>query len=662
MLPRSFRPAVCALLAIAAGALACAQTVASTGSELRNADPRHVDATQYGERITLGPNWLFAPDDNPVYASPTFDDSGWKIISTDKQLSEYGIRDISYGWYRIHIHLRPGARDLSIGLERTFGSYEVFVNGTLVGGQGSMSGQRVFRQRSMVAFPIPDNAIGPDGNAVVALRFSVEAAGTGGRGTSMPLRTINPNVKSGIFLMSRESVAREVSYSAVHSTYDDLLLGSLELLAGLVALGLCLAMRSQREYLAATIFLLASAAKNCGWFWCDAVAYTLIAYLFTTFFTGTANVAIIEFVRLVLGRPPSRGLRLLEAAAFAAPFGVFLAVLGVGPIYLGFITYFLPALFVDVLLAVMLVRGWQQGNREARVLLPAVVVLSFGQTWTFLNNLVFYVGLIPKAHPMPVIPLGSYRFTVSDLSDFTFSITMLLFLVLRTVTIARERAHAAAEFEAAQNTQQLLLARSSQPTPGFHVETAYYPASEVGGDFFLVSSGSNGSLIAIVGDVSGKGVMAAMRVAMILGILRREDSWDPVQVLHNLNEALITHEEHGFTTACCVRIEQDGRYSLANAGHIYPHIDGNEIPTSPGLPLGIAHDQHYEPVTGVLAEGQKIVLVSDGVVEARSAAGELFGFDRLALLTLKSAREIADTAKAFGQQDDITALTLARTA
>jgi hypothetical protein len=657
-----FRLAVCLLIALQWGVFAGAQAAGSVTPATHADDPRNVDGSQFGERITLGPNWLFAPSDNPAYASPTFDDSGWMTISTDKQLLDYGIRDIPDCWYRIHVRLRPGARDLSIGLERTFGSYEVFVNGARVGGQGSMSGQRVFRQRTMVAFPIPDNAIGPDGNAVVALRFFVEVAGTGGRGTSMPLRTINPNVKSGIFLMSRESVAREVSYSAVHSTYDDLLLGSLELLAGLVALGLCLAMRSQREYLAATIYLLASAAKNCGWFWCDAVAYTLFAYSFTSFFTGAADVAIIEFVRLVLGRPSSRGLRLLEAAAFAAPFGVFLAVLGLGPIYFGFITYFLPALFVDVLLAVMLVRGWRQGNREARVLLPAVVVLSFGQTWTFLNNLVFYVGLIPKAHPMPVIPLGSYRFTFSDLSDFTFSITMLLFLVLRTVTIARERAHAAAEFEAAQNTQQLLLARSSQPTPGFHVETAYHPASEVGGDFFLVSSGSNGSLIAIVGDVSGKGLIAAMRVAMILGILRREDSWEPANVLHNLNEALLTHEEHGFTTACCVRIEQDGRYSLANAGHLYPYIDGKEIATGPGLPLGIASDQHYVPVSGVLQSDQKIVLVSDGVLEARSAGGELLGFDRLAPLTLKSAREIADTAKAFGQQDDITALTLARTA
>jgi serine phosphatase RsbU (regulator of sigma subunit) len=120
--------------------------------------------------------------------------------------------------------------------------------------------------------------------------------------------------------------------------------------------------------------------------------------------------------------------------------------------------------------------------------------------------------------------------------------------------------------------------------------------------------------------------------------------------------------EDGFTTACCVQIEPSGRYTLANAGHIAPYIDGREVATPPSLPLGLTPDQHYATVTGSLAAEQKIVLLSDGVVEARSTIGELLGFERLAHLTLQSARAIADTAKAFGQDDDITVLTLARTA
>jgi sigma-B regulation protein RsbU (phosphoserine phosphatase) len=659
MLPRTIRPAVCLLLAVAGGALAVAQTAGSAGD-----DPRHVDASQFGERVSLGPNWLFAPNDNPAYASAGFDDSGWKIVSTDRPLIEYGIRNIPYCWYRAHIHLRPGTRNVAIGLERTYGSYEVYVNGVQVGANGDMSGLIHFGQRTLVTFTVSDSLLTPRGDLVLALRFSVDVSSTAhGRGTSSPLRTDNPTTATGVYLLSREAAPREISYANAHVTYDDMLLGGLSLLAGLVALALCLAMRSQREYLAATIYLLASTAFYSVWLWDDSHAYTMPSYVLVASLHGIANFAIIEFVRLVLGRSRSGWLLALQLAAFLAGFGQLLAVAGIGgSVYLGFFTFYLPLLLVDTLLLVMLVRAWRQGNREARVLLPAVVVMSFGQYWGFFNTFAFYAHIVPVFHPQPVLPIGSYRFTIVDIEDFVFYVTMLLFLVLRTVTIARERAHAAAELEAAHTTQQLLLARSSQPTPGFQVESVYYPASEVGGDFFLVSSSPNGGLIAIVGDVSGKGLIAAMRVAMILGVLRREDSWEPAGVLHNLNEALLTHEEHGFTTACCVRIEQDGRYTLANAGHLYPYIDGKEIATGPGLPLGISSDQHYVPVSGILQADQKIVLVSDGVLEARSASGELLGFDRLAQLTLKSAREIADTAKAFGQQDDITALTLARTA
>ena len=66
-------------------------------------------------------------------------------------------------------------------------------------------------------------------------------------------------------------------------------------------------------------------------------------------------------------------------------------------------------------------------------------------------------------------------------------------------------------------------------------------------------------------------------------------------------------------------------------------------------------------LAGKLPDGTRMVLMSDGVVEARSKIGELYGFDRLGPLTLQTARDIAATAQAFGQEDDITVLTLACT-
>jgi GAF domain-containing protein len=232
-------------------------------------------------------------------------------------------------------------------------------------------------------------------------------------------------------------------------------------------------------------------------------------------------------------------------------------------------------------------------------------------------------------------------------------------LCAEMVDAARARAAFAAELHAASTVQQLLLQSASRSTPGFNVESVYLPASEVGGDFFFVSSAPDGSLLAIVGDVSGKGLTAAMRVAMILGVLRRETSYDPSEILSSLNNALIAQGQLGFTTACCIRISLSGDYTLANAGHIGPYLSGQELETPPALPLGLIPDQTYELVQGSLAPEERLVLLSDGVPEARANGGELYGFERLSSLTLMAAQDIAEAAQRFGQEDDITVLTLA---
>jgi serine phosphatase RsbU (regulator of sigma subunit) len=227
------------------------------------------------------------------------------------------------------------------------------------------------------------------------------------------------------------------------------------------------------------------------------------------------------------------------------------------------------------------------------------------------------------------------------------------------VSAERQRAEYAAELKAASAVQQLLLQSASQPTPGFLVESVYLPASEAGGDFFFVQPARDGALNAIIGDVSGKGLTAAMRVAMILGVLRRETSEDPAEILFSLNNALIAQGQLGFTTACCVRIALSGDFALANAGHIAPYISGDEIESAPALPLGIVPGSTYSTVQGRIAAGQRLVLMSDGVPEARSASGELLGFDELLPLSRLRAVEIADVARRFGQEDDITVLTIA---
>jgi phosphoserine phosphatase RsbU/P len=660
--------AVCAQFAAGQGAGPAAgrgagQAGPQAASNPGNRNSRDLDATQFGERVTLGPNWLFKAGDDPAYASPTFDDSAWQTISTTKPLTEYGIRDIHYAWYRAHIRLRPDAHNLAIGLERTNGSYEVYANGVRVGSNGNMAGLVRFYQRALAAYAVPDNLLTPQGDLVLALRFSLDVSGNRGRGTSVPIHTSNPDLPSAVYILSGGAVPREVSYANAHNTYDDFLLGGLALLAGLVALALYLALRSQREYLAATIYLLASAGIYSGWLRADFAAYTLPVYWLEVLFRGTANFAIIEFVRLILGRPRSRWLLTFQVAAFVAPCGQLLAVTGIGgTVYAGFFTFYLPILLVDILLLVMLIRGWRRGNREARVLLPAVVVLSFAEYWTFLNNLAFYIRIFATPHPLPILPIGSYRFTLADIGDFVFYLTMLLFLVLRTVAIARERAHTAAELEAAREVQQQLVPASLPSQPGFQLRAVYRPAAEVGGDFYQVIDQDDGSFLVAIGDVSGKGLKAAMTSALALGALRAlaAEKFAPAQLLERLNREVLRAKSGGFITCLCARVAADGTVTLANAGHLSPYRNGKEVVLEPSLPLGVAPDTRYHDAAIRLAPGEVLTLLSDGVIEARNAKRELFGFERTAAISCDSAESIAGAAQNFGQDDDITVLTLER--
>jgi serine phosphatase RsbU (regulator of sigma subunit) len=99
---------------------------------------------------------------------------------------------------------------------------------------------------------------------------------------------------------------------------------------------------------------------------------------------------------------------------------------------------------------------------------------------------------------------------------------------------------------------------------------------------------------------------------------------------------------------------------LANAGHVPPYRNGEEIPLESGLPLGIVSNLEYPETTVDLAPGDRTVIVTDGVVEAQSPSGELFGFARTQAISVHPVAQIAAAAQAFGQQDDITVLSLTR--
>jgi len=223
---------------------------------------------------------------------------------------------------------------------------------------------------------------------------------------------------------------------------------------------------------------------------------------------------------------------------------------------------------------------------------------------------------------------------------------------------ADERAEMRGELSAARQVQHLLVPDKMQVTPGVTVSSAFLPAHEVGGDFYLCRALPNGSQRVLLGDVSGKGVAAALTSALLLGAADRCDDLRPVAVLKELNAALHNSGIEGFTTCLCADLSASGVLLISNAGQLPPYRNGQEIEIPAGLPLGVEAAAEYTESSLQLAPGDKLTFLSDGVVEARNAVGELFGFERTRQLSSRAAQQIAEAAVQFGQQDDITVLTL----
>jgi len=175
---------------------------------------------------------------------------------------------------------------------------------------------------------------------------------------------------------------------------------------------------------------------------------------------------------------------------------------------------------------------------------------------------------------------------------------------------------------------------------------------------------TDGSALVVVGDVSGKGLKAAMTGALAIGALRTlaAENRNPAAFLTDLNRQMHGAQDGGFVTCICMWLAPDGSVTMANAGHLAPYRNGVEIEIASGFPLGIADPVEYAENRFQLAPGETLTLLSDGVVEARSAKGELYGFERTREISVQSAKSIAEAARGFGQEDDITVLTLSRLA
>lgn len=321
----------------------------------------------------------------------------------------------------------------------------------------------------------------------------------------------------------------------------------------------------------------------------------------------------------------------------------------------------LEVIIVALVTTVMLVVWFMRGNREAGLLLiptmlsNASTIINLAQeAGNALGWLKSYDHLIPDTH------FGDIIFTADTWFQFLFLIAILVLLFHRFLNISRQQTRSAAEIEAARQVQRVLLPEQIISIPGVTVESEYHPADVVGGDFFQVIPVSDGSLLIVVGDVAGKGMGAAMLVGVIIGTIRTAIQFDddPAFVLATLNERLCGRVEGSFVTCLAARLTEAGEFHVANAGHLSPYLNGEELPTIPELPLGVTSGTAYGTSHFTIHPGDRLTFISDGVVEAQRVGGELFGFERTREISREPANTIAQAAKAFGQTDDITVVTL----
>jgi hypothetical protein len=605
-----------------------------------------VDATQWPSgTVDIDQGWKEQAGDNPAWAQPGFNDSQWKTV----ELDDMGAAQPGWQWFRLRIKLAPGHRHVHLLFAGGVGTYQVYINGEKADGPEVLPFFEVKRPTEQV-IPVPNEAT----DLVLALRTRATKTY---RYYHLPLFLTAELGTPGAIEDERAAMESVRLYLAVPSIVINLVV----LLAGLAALALYRAQRGHAEYRWLGLYLLLLAistmlgvGSETGLIplaWNDFLGDPLI-YAFT--------ILQIEFTFSFAGQRVGRAWRVYEWL-LPTPLLLF-AVMLIGnvsgnPYALVEAAMILPA---ALLLPVLLLIWYRRGNREAGwLILPSLLPVATAALFD-VGFVAIYAGWDRLKFLDDPILVGPVALWLSDVGDFLFVLAIAVVMFFRFTRVSREQARTAAELEAARTIQRRLVPARVPQVAGYTLEAAYYPAQEVGGDFYQVLESGGGAPMVVVGDVSGKGLKAAMTSTLALGALQAlaKENLGPAAVLTRLNRQLAETRDEGFITCVCARLSPNGQVTVANAGHLPPYHDGREIQLDPSLPLGIASDAEYAETTLTLALGDTLTFLSDGVVEARNASGELFGFERTAAISTQAAESIARAASTFGQEDDITVLTL----
>jgi serine phosphatase RsbU (regulator of sigma subunit)/anti-sigma regulatory factor (Ser/Thr protein kinase) len=250
-------------------------------------------------------------------------------------------------------------------------------------------------------------------------------------------------------------------------------------------------------------------------------------------------------------------------------------------------------------------------------------------------------------------------------------------LVREQQAAIQERERMEQELQVARLIQQTLLPKELPELPGWQVTAYYQPARAVGGDFYDFFSFEDGRLGLVIGDVTDKGIPAALVMATTRSILRSaaQRLVSPGTALEHANDLLYPDIPEKMFVTCFYAIldPTTGRLHYANAGHDLPyrrHGDSVSELRATGMPLGCMPGMRYEEQETILEPGDSVLLYSDGLAEAHNPQREMFGFPRLmALLGHISDSQVIDfllhelatfTGPEWEQEDDVTLVTLQR--
>jgi serine phosphatase RsbU (regulator of sigma subunit)/anti-sigma regulatory factor (Ser/Thr protein kinase) len=250
-------------------------------------------------------------------------------------------------------------------------------------------------------------------------------------------------------------------------------------------------------------------------------------------------------------------------------------------------------------------------------------------------------------------------------------------LVRKQAAEAASRERIEQELKVATLIQQNFLPKVLPDLPGWQVAAYYQPAREVGGDFYDFFPLDDGRVAVVIGDVTDKGVPAAMVMAAARSVLRASGSRivSPGEVLERVNDLLCPDIPERMFVTCLYAVldPATGHLQYANAGHNLPYWrtdDGAVELRATGMPLGLLPGMNYEEKEATLGPGDALFLYSDGITEAHNGDREMFDTHRLADQIAGFEGELIDgvltslrrfTGEGWEQEDDITIVTLRRT-